>query len=192
MTLKQLALVVVAGTTLLFTACGGGSQVDDTASAPSDQSEAELTPDSPDAPSEAPAADSQPNAESSADVSDDDVNRFVNALGKIQDIQEDSYQQAVQAIEAEGLSEEAFTRIIAAQQNPTAEGSAEISPEDIQKLEQASGELNGIQAQAQQDIQSAIESEGFALEEFDQLQATIQQNPVLMQDVITRVEESRS
>jgi hypothetical protein len=196
MTFTRIALALFIGTTLLVAACKADPQANDTASAPSDETTTELSPSESDAPSDAPAPDAQPDSDAKtqadSDVSDDDVERFVNALGKIQDIQEDSYQQAVAAVEAEGLSEEAFTRILAAQQNPMAEGSTDISDDEIQKLERASGQINSIQEQAQQDIQSAIEAEGFALEEFDQVQATIQQDPTLMQDVITRLEEDRS
>lgn len=120
-----------------------------------------------------------------AEVSQADLQKFANAVKKIQAIQQESEKKMIQAIESEGLSPQRFGELLQAQQTPEGQPNqqAGVSREEMQKFEQVSARLTAVQEEAQSRMQQAVRAEGLEENQFRAILATIQQDPALQQQV---------
>ncbi len=122
----------------------------------------------------------QPEVE---DVSDEELDRFVDALQVVEEIQIETQTAMTDAIEAEGMSEQRFSEIHNAQQNPEMDLGDEISEAEEQAYESVLAELMEVQQGAQQEMQDAVSDEGFDVQRFNEIIMAIQQDQELAQRV---------
>jgi len=116
-----------------------------------------------------------------ANVSPQELQRFTNAIKQLQAIQQQSRTEMVQAVQRQGLSEQRFVQIYQAQQNP--QSASKISQQEKQNFEKAITQIKAIQQQTQPKMQQAVKSQGLEVERFNQILASVQQNPALQQKV---------
>ncbi|PSO98171.1 MAG: hypothetical protein BRC53_06020 [Cyanobacteria bacterium SW_6_48_11] len=129
------------------------------------------------------APQGQQQARQAKDISQEELEKFANALEQIQTIQQESQQQMAQAVESTGLSEQRYKQIDKAQQNPNAEGTSEVSDQEMQKFQQAQSKLAEIQKQSQSKMEQAVKDVGLEVQQFNRIFAAIQQNPELLKKV---------
>ena len=130
-----------------------------------------------------PAPQGQQQAPQAKDISQEELEKFANAVEQIQTIQQESQQQMAQAVESTGLSEQRYKQIGKAQQNPNAEGTSEVSDQEMQKFQQAQSKLAEIQKQSQSKMEQAVKDVGLEVQQFNRIFAAIQQNPELLKKV---------
>lgn len=126
-------------------------------------------------------------AESPMNVSETQIEQFAAAYADIQAIQQQVQPEIIAAVEAAGLTVEEFEAMMVAQQSPETE--APVPPESSQEFTAAYERVTELQAAARTDMQAAIEKEGLAVEEFEQILAMAQQNPVLAERINDRLAE---
>lgn len=139
--------------------------------APSTEAPAQAQPATPQA---SPAA---------SDVSQSEIEKFANAVEQIQSIQSDAQQQANQILQQEQLTPERFSQILQTERNPQAQPSSEVSPEDRQKFERVSSQLNQLQQTTRQQMDAALQEEGIPRERFTEILAMVRQDASLRQRI---------
>jgi len=122
----------------------------------------------------------QPEVE---EVSDEELDRFVTALQAVEQIQIETQATMTEAIEAEGMSEERFSQIHSAQQNPEMELGDDVTAAEEEAYESVLATLMEVQQTAQGDMQDAVAEEGFDVQRFNEIIIAIQQDPELAQQV---------
>lgn len=108
-------------------------------------------------------------------LSDSQIDRFVSAYQAIQAIQAEVQSDLIMAVEAQGLSVEDYNRIAAAQQSP--ETAATIPTDEAEQFAAAVGQVRAIRAEAQAEMETAIQAENLTPEEFGQILTLAQQDP---------------
>ncbi len=123
------------------------------------------------------------NSPNSQQVSPEELQKFATAFKQLLQIELDSQQQIVQAVQNQGLSEQRFTEIFQAQRDPKAKPSQAISAEEKQRFDQVMAQAMQIRQQNQLQQEQAIKSQGFNEKRFNEILAVVQQDPSLMQKV---------
>lgn len=100
-------------------------------------------------------------------------------------IRQETQSELIAAVEAEGLTVEEFNAIAEVQQSP--EAASEVAPDQAEKFNAAVEQLSVIQAEAQAEIEAAIEAERLTVEEFEQILALAQQDPALRAEITQRL-----
>jgi len=116
-----------------------------------------------------------------ANISQQELQKFTSAIKQLQAIQQQSRTEMVQAVQRQGLSEQRFVQIYQAQQNP--QSGTKVSPQEKQNFEKAITQIKAIQQQTQPKMQQAVKSQGLEVQRFNQILASVQQNPALQQKV---------
>lgn len=124
-----------------------------------------------------------PEAATPVEVTPEAIERFANAYKAMAVIRQEAETEMVAAVEAEGLTLEEFNEIAQTQQSPEAAAAANVPEESMQQFANAVDEIVTIQEEAQVNMQSAIEAEGMAVEEFNAIYAQAQQDPSLQQQI---------
>lgn len=120
-----------------------------------------------------------------ATLSDAQIDSFVSAYQSIQVIRQETQAELIAAVEAEGLTVEEFNTIAEVQQSP--EATSAVAPDEAEKFNAAVEQLSVIQAEAQAEIEAAIEAERLTVEEFEQILALAQQDPALRAEITQRL-----
>lgn len=117
------------------------------------------------------------------EVSDKELEKFSSVVQKMQMMQRDMNKDMIAAIEKEGMEVKEFNRIMKQQQAPKGQGndSVEISEESMEKFNNASKELQSIQAGSQQKFMKALEDEGMDFKRYRQIAMALRQDQELMQ-----------
>lgn len=134
-------------------------------------------------PSAQPAPPTPTQPQPAAEVSSEDIEKFARAIAQLQTIQQETQTELLQIVEGQGLTPDRFNEIAEAQQNPQAAPSVEISDEELQNFEQAANEITAVRQQTQARFQEAVQAEGLAVDQFNQILAAVQQDPELQQEV---------
>ncbi len=142
---------------------------------------------------QAPARQSAPPSQSpsqpqnqpapQAEVSQEELQKFANAVKKLQPLQKEALSQITQVIQQQKLSEKRFGEIYQARQNPQAQPTPKISPEENKRFEQANAKIEQIQQATQSRMEQTVRSEGLEIPQFNRIFAAIRQNPALMQKI---------
>lgn len=143
--------------------------------------------------------ESQPSGENPTQpqtkVSQEELQQFAQAYKQIQQIRKDSEAKMVEAVQNAGLSPERFIEISKLQQSPQAPQAQEGQPsqESQQKTEVTSQEQQGfenakskileIRQQSESQMEQAIQKEGLDIPRFNEIVATLQQDPSLRDQV---------
>ncbi len=181
MKLQLLGPLLFLGLATALSACGPSAQTDETVVAPTQPLEQ---------PANDPAASEDfllPGSTTATDVDPATLDQFVSALNRLQQIQVEAEAQSIEALEAQGLSEQRFNEILQSQQNPAEAGTTAITPEEQQQIQQAAPQLAEIQQEAQTQMDAAIQAEGFNEQSFNEVLAAVRQDPALQQQVRDRI-----
>lgn len=112
-----------------------------------------------------------------------ELEKFANAIKQLQVIQQETMKEMVQVVQSEDLSEQRFVQIYQAQQNPNAQPTPKITREEQQNFEQASVKIRDIQQKNQPKMEKAVTDAGLDIQRFNQISATVRQNPALQKQV---------
>ncbi len=87
----------------------------------------------------------------------------------------------VDAVKNNGLEVQEFNKIAQAQQDPNAD--AEVSDEEVQKFESAAQEVQTLQQDMQQQVETAVKQAGLDMNRYNELSLAVNQDPELRQKV---------
>lgn len=118
-----------------------------------------------------------------AQVSQAELQKFANAVKKLQPIQKNALSQITTAIKQQNLSEKRFGEIYQSKQSPQAQPTAKVTPEENKKFEQVNAKIRQIQKSAQSKMEQTVKSEGLEIPRFNQIFLAIRQDPQLLQKV---------
>jgi len=117
------------------------------------------------------------------EVSQQDLQRFANAVKKLQPIQQQAETQIMQIIQQQKLSEQRFGEIYQSRQNPKAKPTTAITPEENKRFDQAAVKIQELQKTTQSRMEKAVREEGLEIPRFNQIFLAIRSNPALLQKV---------
>ncbi|MCC5916801.1 MAG: DUF4168 domain-containing protein [Cryomorphaceae bacterium] len=117
-----------------------------------------------------------------SEVSDEELQKFVEALQKIQPMSNDAQQKMMEAVQDAGMEPQRFSEIMSAQQMP--DGDADVSADEQEKYEKAQEAIQKVQEDMQVVMQKEIESTGLTVEEYEAIMMTVQQD----QDLLVKVQ----
>ena len=135
---------------------------------------------------EAPPAQQQPTLQQEApdaNVSDQELESFVKAAVKVENLQKESEGKMVKAIQDEGLEPNRFVEINTIQQNPAADAENTVSEKELDNYNNAMKEVQSIQQGVQTEQIKVIEQEGLDVNRYVQIAKAVQQDPGLMKKV---------
>lgn len=127
------------------------------------------------APQNAPTSAPQP--------SKDEVQKFARAIKQILVINKASEQQAVQAIQGEGLTPQRFDEIYKTQADPKVKPTSQVQPKERQSYDRVVVKLVSIQKDSQSKMEKAVQDEGLNVQQFNQIFEAVQKNSQLKQEV---------
>ncbi|MFW5658086.1 MAG: DUF4168 domain-containing protein [Bacteroidota bacterium] len=113
------------------------------------------------------------------EISKKELKQFASAFKKVQVIDQKAQANMVTAVEEEGLEVQRYNEIQQAQQDPDQE--VDATPEELNKYETASEELETIREQARQQMHEKIIDEGFSINRYQEIAVAIQNDPELQQ-----------
>lgn len=129
---------------------------------------------------QAPPPPQQPELPTSADVSDDEILLLVSTINDLQPIEEKAQEKIEDALEEEGITLQRFQEMMMAMQNPQMADEANVTDEEMEKLQTLQPALMQIQGEAEQEMIAKIEDNGFTLERYQGIIMGAQQDPDLM------------
>lgn len=111
------------------------------------------------------------------EISDEELKEFAAVYPKVQTESQKAQKQMVAIIEKDGMNLERFNEIQTAKlQNQK----ADASEEEMKKFKKITDELDAMQPQIQENIESIITSSGLSVQRFQTIAAAIQSDPDLM------------
>lgn len=135
---------------------------------------------------EVPPAQQSPALEKEAqsvDISDQELESFVKAAVKVDELQKESEGKMVKAIQDTGLEPNRFVEINAIQQNPAAGAENSVSEKELDNYNKAMKEVQSIQQDVQTEQVKVIEQQGLDVGRYVQIAKAVQQDPGLMKKV---------
>lgn len=121
------------------------------------------------------------------DFSNDELEKFVSAATKVQEVQQTHQQDMISAIEGEDMDVNRFNEIMAVQQGQN-EGE-EVSEEEMESFNAAAQKVMEHQRVMQSEIAETIEGEGISTDTYNQILMAYQQSPTI-QEKITKLLEN--
>lgn len=124
----------------------------------------------------------QPNQPASdIEVSDEELDKFAEVSMAAQQVQGQAQQEMIAIVEEEGLDVQTYNTIAEARFNDQDESELDVSSEDIEKFNTASSEIEGMQAEVEQEMSEVVEAEGMEMERFMEINMALQQDQELQQ-----------
>ena len=118
----------------------------------------------------------QPQQEVRQNFEKKELDNFLNANLKINEIQMDAQGEMMKVIEEEGISVEKFNEIASAQQNPDSTA-AKPDPKEVESFQKAAEKITGMQPAIEEKMVKAVEGEGLDVETYQQIAQAYQQSP---------------
>lgn len=118
----------------------------------------------------------QPQQEVRQNFEKKELDNFLNANLKINEIQMDAQGEMMKVIEKEGISVEKFNEIASAQQNPDSTA-AKPDPKEVESFQKAAEKITGMQPAIEEKMVKAVEGEGLDVETYQQIAQAYQQSP---------------
>lgn len=116
-----------------------------------------------------------------SEVTDAELQLFVDASIKAQQIQTESQMEMIAIVQEEGLEVDTYNQILQGLQNGQSPEQMEVSSTDVEKFHTASELIGEVEQDMETKLISAIEDEGLELERFQQIFMAIQSDPGLQQ-----------
>ena len=126
---------------------------------------------------------SKPGMSPSAAISQAELQKFANAVKKLQPIQQSAQREVTQVIQQQGMSEKRFDEIYQARQNPQTQPAATVTSEETKKFEQTTAKLQEIQQVTEAKMLQVVREESLEAQRFNQIFAAVRQNPTLLRKV---------
>jgi predicted naringenin-chalcone synthase len=114
-------------------------------------------------------------------VADEEIKQFADAFKEVQVINQDAQQIMIAAVTDEGLELERFTEIYQSLQMPDQQ--ADVSEDEMKKYENASSEIEKIQADAQVKMEKKIVDAGLTPERYQEIGMALQTSPELQEKI---------
>ncbi len=140
-------------------------------------------------PAQAQAPAPAPQVAPATSVSKEEVQKFASAIKQILAINQASESEAVQAIKAEGLTEQRFDEIYKSQRDPKATPTAQVQPKERQGYDRVVAKLVQIQKDSDAKMEKAVQAQGLEVPRFNQIFEAAQKNPQLRQEIQTLVQQ---
>lgn len=119
--------------------------------------------------------------------SDEDIDLFANSLVKAMPIQQETEQKMIKEIENEGMELDKFNQIARQmQQGGQPEG---VSEDEMQTFQDISEKIQGIQMEAQKEVNDIISEEGMTPAKYQEMIGAYSSNPELKQKVDQKLAE---
>lgn len=115
------------------------------------------------------------------DVSEEELNKFVDAMGKIQEANKGAQQKMQQIIEEEGLTAEEYRKIYQAKNDPQKE--PEASEETMKKYKKAEDKIKDVQENNKAEIDKSIEEAGLTPKRYKEIYKAVRSDRELQQKV---------
>lgn len=131
----------------------------------------------------------QPQQPVDTDVSDRELDQFVEATIRAQEIQIKSQNEMASRVEDEGISVERFNEIAEAQQKGQSEDEIGATSDEMDSFEKAMEAIQELNQEVQPEVEKAIEDEGISMNRFQEINMAIQQDQELQQQVRQRFQE---
>lgn len=135
------------------------------------------------APQPAPSKKPQAPAASQPQFSQEELQKFAKTMKQMLAIQESTNQEMKQVVGQSGLSEERFMEIYQSQKDPSAKPKKAITSPEKEQYDKAFVRLEGIQQKTREKMQQIVQKEGLEPARFNQILATVRQDPALQQKV---------
>lgn len=125
------------------------------------------------------------------EVSDSELQLFVDASLKAQDIQTEAQMQMITIVQNEGLEVGIYNEIFQSLEQGQALGEIEAEPEDIERFEKAYEQIGEIEQQLEDSLITAIEDEGLELERYQEIFMAIQSSSDLQEKMQEMIREAQ-
>ncbi|MEX0646324.1 MAG: DUF4168 domain-containing protein [Balneolaceae bacterium] len=126
-----------------------------------------------------------PDLPTSEDVSDEELDQLIQTISDLGPIQEETQEKIEEVVVEEDISFDRFQEMMMAMQNPQMADQADVSDEEMEKLQSMQPKLMEIQGEAQEKMIAKIEENGLTAQRYQSIMMGAQQDPELR----TRVEE---
>lgn len=117
------------------------------------------------------------------DVSEGELEKFVSAVDEVKELQENSQEKMINAIESEGLDANRFVQINNLQMNPEAQGGGDISDKEMESYKKAKEKVDKMQKEMQDKQVKAIEDQGIDVQRYVEIVRAAQADPELRQKI---------
>ncbi len=129
-----------------------------------------------------------PTQEIRTDFTDEQLEQFVSASQKAQEVQQARQQEMMAAIQGEDLDVQRFNEIMAVQQGQKKDG--DVSEEEMASFNAAAQKVMEQQRLMQTEIAESIEEVGISMDTFQQISMAYQQSPEV-QEKVTEILEGQ-
>lgn len=113
------------------------------------------------------------------DVSDEELSKFADAYQKIRMVNQEAQQEMAKKVEESGFDIQRFNEIHQASLDPNAE--VEVTEEEKTKHEEVVAEIEGMQGEFQEEMESAISEQGLEIERYEKIAMALQTDTELQQ-----------
>ncbi len=122
----------------------------------------------------------------SNDVSEKELKQFVTTLQGIQQIDQQTQQKMVNAVEDEGLEVQRFNEINQSESNPDLPGDA--SDKEMEQYNSCVEQIQVIQGKAQEQMEKKIRDEGLTVERYQEIMQIAQNDSELQMRLQNEIE----
>jgi len=133
----------------------------------------------------------QPQQEVRQDFEKKELDNFLNANLKINEIQMAAQSEMMKVIDKEGISVEKFNEIADAQQNPDSTA-AKLDPKEVESFQKAAEKITGMQPAIEERMVKAVEGEGLDVETYQQIAQAYQQSPKVKGELDELIKEKQA
>ena len=113
------------------------------------------------------------------EVSDKELENFVEAVGYVQVIQEESQQEMIATVQEEGIDVQRFIEIQQAQHNQNEE--IDVTPTEMEKYISVNQKLDVIHENSQKQMEKKISESGLTTVRYQEIGSMVQNDPVLQE-----------
>lgn len=110
------------------------------------------------------------------DFQEKELDYFLNASSRINEIQMEAQGEMMKIIEKEGISVEKFNELAEAQRTPDS-SATKPDPQEVESFQKAAEKINGMQQTVEGKMIKAVEDEGLEVETYMQIAHAYQQSP---------------
>ena len=121
------------------------------------------------------------------DFSKKELEKFVSAATKVQEVQQEKQEEIVAAIEAEDLDVNRFNEIIAERQGKIED--ANVTDEELQSFNIAAQKVMEHNKEMQSEIAQTIEEQGLTPETYNEILLAYQQSPKVQKKITKMLEK---
>ncbi len=130
-------------------------------------------------------------AQDVSEVTDEELQTFVDASIKAQQIQAEAQMEMIAIVEEEGLEVDTYNRILQGMQTGQSAEQMDVSSSDVEKFEVASSQISEIEEEMEGELIAAIEDEGLELNRFQEIFMAVQTDAGLQQKMQELIQQAQ-